>query len=146
MDAMVSELEQALTRTLRTFRRLLHEEAKARALTQAQYAAMRRMQVEGECRMGDLATYLELTNGACTALVERLTERTLVTRREAPEDGRVVLVSLTPSGRDLVAEMDRGINASLAAVVSGMSVPERHMALGGLTALADAFETPQPQT
>lgn len=136
----VTELEQVLTRTLRTFRRLLHEEAKARALTQAQYTAMRYMRHEGEIRMGDLASYLELTNGAATALVERLADRHLAVRREDPQDGRVVLAGLTTEGLALVAEMDRAIHDTLEKAYDRLSVPERHMAIGGLHALAEAFE------
>lgn len=138
--AMARALADSLTRTLRVFRRLLHEEAKAHELTQAQYNAMRHLIASGDRRMSDLAAFLELTNGATTSLVERIENRGLVTRKLDPEDGRAVLVSVTPDGQKLSEEMRRNVEASLLRAFERLKLPERHMAVGGLEALADALD------
>lgn len=138
--AMARALADSLTRTLRVFRRLLHEEAKAHELTQAQYNAMRYLIASGDRRMSDLAAFLELTNGATTSLIERIEARGLVTRKLDPEDGRAVLVSVTPDGQRLGEEMRRNVEASLLRAFERLKLPERHMAVGGLEALADALD------
>lgn len=138
--AMARALADSLTRTLRVFRRLLHEEAKAHELTQAQYNAMRYLIANGDRRMSDLAAFLELTNGATTSLIERIEARGLVTRKLDPEDGRAVLGSVTPNGQRLSEEMRRNVEASLLRAFERLKLPERHMAVGGLEALADALD------
>lgn len=138
--AMTRALEDSLTRTLRYFRRVLVVEAQARDLTQAQYSALRHLAEVGEQRMSDLASYLELTNSATTGLIERLDARGLVARRPDPDDGRGVRVDITPAGRMLVGEMLEAVLASLALALDPMSDPVRHMAVGGLLALAESLE------
>jgi DNA-binding MarR family transcriptional regulator len=51
-----------------------------------------------------------------------------------------VVVALTPEGRQLLEEVQREIKAAMARVLGALSVPERHMAVGGVQALADALE------
>jgi DNA-binding MarR family transcriptional regulator len=51
---------------------------------------------------GDLMRSAMVTSGAITQRLDRLETRDLVRRRPHPGDGRVVLVSLTPAGRELV--------------------------------------------
>jgi DNA-binding MarR family transcriptional regulator len=137
---LVEGLEEGLTRSVRFFRRILKEESRVRDLTQAQYNVLRELQQEGPQRMSELANVLELSNGATTGLVERLEARKLVARQAAEGDGRGVVVALTPEGRQLLEEVQREIKAAMARVLGALSVPERHMAVGGVQALADALE------
>jgi DNA-binding MarR family transcriptional regulator len=137
---LVVVLEEGLTRSVRYFRRILKDEANARDLTQAQYNVLRQVAQDGPQRMSELAAMLELSNGATTGLVERLEARTLVTRGAAPGDGRGVVVSLTPEGARVVEEVLRAVKTAIARALAALSVPERHMALGGIQALADALE------
>jgi DNA-binding MarR family transcriptional regulator len=51
---------------------------------------------------GDLMRSAMVTSGAITQRLDRLETRGLVTRGPHPDDGRGVLVTLTPSGRALV--------------------------------------------
>ncbi|MFP5501202.1 MAG: MarR family winged helix-turn-helix transcriptional regulator [Candidatus Sericytochromatia bacterium] len=133
-------LVDALTRTLRIFRRLVHEESRAAGLTQAQYNAMRYMMLHGERRMSELACYLELTNSATTGLIVGLCDRGFAVRRADPEDGRAVLVDVTPVGAAAGEAIASRINETIGQSFEAMSVPERYMAVGGLEALAAALE------
>jgi DNA-binding MarR family transcriptional regulator len=137
---LIGPLEEGLTRTFRVFRRILKEEADARELSQAQYNALRQLAQEGEQRMSELAGFLELSNGATTGLVERLEARGLVARAAAPGDGRGVVVRLTPAGQGVVDAMHQAIQRAIAGSLERLSLPERHMAVGGLHALAVALE------
>ncbi len=51
---------------------------------------------------GDLMRTAMVTSGAITQRLDRLEARGLVRRGPHPSDGRVVVVTLTPAGRDLV--------------------------------------------
>lgn len=138
---LVAVLEDGLTRSVRVFRHILKEEAYARELNQTQYNALRQIAQEGDQRMSELAAFLELTNGATTGLVERLESRGLVVRAAAPEDARGVVVRLTPAGQRVVDEVLQAVKRAIAAALGILSIPERHMAVGGLHSLAGALET-----
>jgi DNA-binding MarR family transcriptional regulator len=133
-------LEESLTRTVRIFRRILAVEAQARELTHAQYTALRHLVETGEQRMSDLAAYLELTNSATTGLIGGLDARGLVARRPDPEDGRGVRVDITPAGRKVVGELLEAVRRSLACAFDRLPDPLRHMAVGGVIALAESLE------
>jgi DNA-binding MarR family transcriptional regulator len=47
---------------------------------------------------GELAERLQITHHACVALINRCEEQGLVRRRTNPEDGRSVLIDVTPQG------------------------------------------------
>jgi DNA-binding MarR family transcriptional regulator len=72
--------------------------------------------------MLELARHLGLDKSSMTGLVSRAEKRGLVERLPSPEDGRAVLVALTPPGRQLTdrctAEMDQRV-AALTAALTG---------------------------
>lgn len=65
-------------------------------------AALRRAGEPFELTAGELAARTYVTSGTMTSRLDGLTDRRLVTRAADREDGRLVRVSLTPAGRDLV--------------------------------------------
>jgi DNA-binding MarR family transcriptional regulator len=65
-------------------------------------AALRRAGAPFELTAGELAARTYVTSGTMTSRLDGLTERRLVTRAADREDGRLVRVSLTAAGRQLV--------------------------------------------
>jgi len=65
-------------------------------------AALRRAGEPFALTAGELAARTYVTSGTMTSRLDGLTERRLVTRSPDREDGRLVRVSLTAAGRDLV--------------------------------------------
>ena len=55
----------------------------------------------GTLSMRDISRAMDMPPASATALIDRLTARGFVTRLPSPQDRRVVLVSLTPEGREL---------------------------------------------
>lgn len=133
-------LEADLRRTLRAYKGLLADTFVAWRLTPSQESAMRHLARHGERRMSELSAHLRLTGSATTSLVERLEARGYVSRRASAEDRRGVTVRLTESGKALLGETHDALMRALEAALAALSVPERHMAMGGLHALADALE------
>lgn len=140
---LVALVEDGMTRSVRFFRRIIKEESQTLDLTQPQYNALRELQFIGEQRMSDLATLLELTNGATTGLVERLEARGLVERASAPGDGRGVVVRITPEGRRCVEQVLGAVKLAMADALSALDTAQRHMAVGGIQALANMLEAPR---
>ncbi len=98
---MVSELNGAV--------RLLRCAATGRMVKQGismtHLHVMWRLDESGELAMSRLADFLDVSLSNATGLVDRMEERGLVERTRVSDDRRVVLVRLTPAGRDILAEI-----------------------------------------
>lgn len=79
----------------------------AAGVTQQQYQALLAIKATdgGEMTIKDLAETLLLTHHAAVQLVDRLTKAGLAERTQSQEDRRVVLLTLTPQGDELVNEL-----------------------------------------
>ncbi|MGD2052334.1 MAG: MarR family transcriptional regulator [Acidimicrobiia bacterium] len=67
----------------------------------------------GALRMSEIADRLILTRGGVTKLVDRLEEVGYVERRPSPSDRRVVLVAMTPEGREALRGSQAAFDAAL---------------------------------
>jgi DNA-binding MarR family transcriptional regulator len=80
---------------------------------------------EQRLKMGDLAEALVITRGGLTKLVDRLVKAGLLERTFCETDRRVSYATLTPAGRDLLAEMRPAVIAELEVAFSArLSVAE----------------------
>lgn len=71
---------------------------------------------EGRLRAGDVAGRLGISSQAATALVDRLVGAGVVARSQG-QDRRVVWVSLTEDGRQLLARLGSGLEQVIAAAI-----------------------------
>jgi len=74
--------------------------------------------------MGELARHLDVREPTVTATVDRLEREGLVRRSRDEHDGRVVRVSITPAGVDLVRAVIPTITARLDSFVGAMGGPD----------------------
>jgi len=95
MHPAVPELSQAIEELVRFFRRLSPDTGLS--LTAA--ATLASLDRDGPARLTELATQQGVTQPAMTQLVTRLQDTGLAERRPDPDDGRVVRVHLTDTGR-----------------------------------------------
>jgi DNA-binding MarR family transcriptional regulator len=75
----------------------------------------------GEMEARDFAAAVGISRPTASGVLTTLQGRRYVRRRKASEDGRVVLVSLTPSGRTKIEELFPRFNAEEARVVAALS-------------------------
>jgi len=81
-------------------------------LTFAAFEALRLLAFTrtGSLPMGKMGERLMVHPAAVTNAISKLEQRGLVTRQMSPQDRRVVLASVTPSGRALVDEATTALN------------------------------------
>jgi DNA-binding MarR family transcriptional regulator len=104
---------------------LLHEQGKAIVLKELKRlgiadivpshgAVLEALRRQDRIAMGELAQRIGRSKSTATALVDKLTRLGFVARQPSPEDGRGIVVSLTPRGRSLMPDVE-SVSASLAA-------------------------------
>lgn len=71
-------------------------------------AALRYLLAAGPRTIGQLREYLYISCSTTSELVNRLEGKGYVTRARSPEDNRVVIVSLTQTGRDIAQQTTLG--------------------------------------
>jgi DNA-binding MarR family transcriptional regulator len=79
----------------------------------------------GEMEARDFASAVGISRPTATGVLSTLQGRRYVRRGKASKDGRVVLLSLTPSGRRKIEELFPRFNAEEAQVASVLSAEEQ---------------------
>jgi DNA-binding MarR family transcriptional regulator len=83
------------------------------------------LDADGPLRLTELATREGVTQPAMTQLVTRLERDALAVRRPSPHDGRVVLVEITITGRDLLRHRRRVRADVVASLLSQLPAADR---------------------
>jgi DNA-binding MarR family transcriptional regulator len=105
-------------------------------------ATLARLQSSGPTRLTELAVAEGVTQASMSALVARLVDQCLVRRDGDPRDARVVLLSLTPAGEDVVAQRRAARAERLARAMDDLDPGDTARiadAFPALTRLADAL-------
>jgi DNA-binding MarR family transcriptional regulator len=90
----------------------------------------------GEMESRDFASAVGISRPTATGVLTTLQGRRYVRRRKASKDGRVVLVSLTPSGRRKIEDLFPRFNAEEARVASALSEGEQERVAAMLRTLS----------
>ena len=107
-------------------------------ITLAQYRVLVELESRGAQRVADLATVLGVDRSTATRMCERLVRKGLAQRRRRGTDRRVVWVSSTPVGRELIAEVTARRRLELGKIMGRLPIPERAGMLKALRAFAEA--------
>jgi DNA-binding MarR family transcriptional regulator len=110
----------------------------AEDVTLAQYRALIELASRGPLRVADLADALAVDRSTATRMCDRLVRKRLVGRRRMSDDRRVVRISLTPAGTEIVAEVSRRRRAEIGRIVKRMPAPHRALVVEALQAFSRA--------
>lgn len=94
----------------------------------------------GGMTMGELSTYLLVSNGNVTPVVSRLIEDGMVERIANANDRRVITVRLTPAGKKSFAAMAASHEAWIEQVMADLSEEEIEAALESLNRVRASVE------
>jgi DNA-binding MarR family transcriptional regulator len=96
----------------------------------------------GEMEARDFAAAVGISRPTATGVLSTLHRRRYVKRRKAKGDGRVVLVSLTPSGRRKIEELFPRFNEEEVRVASALPSEDQERLAAMLRALLRKVDTP----
>jgi DNA-binding MarR family transcriptional regulator len=91
---------------------------------------------KGPMRLTTLKASEQITQPAITQLVSRLERDGLVERQPDPEDGRAVLVQVTPAGAQIVRTRQQDRVRRFSQLLEALTPEERHAIGAALPALA----------
>jgi DNA-binding MarR family transcriptional regulator len=95
---------------------------------------------EGELRQVELARRLRLQKSTVSRLVGQLTSRGWVERAPAPEDGRGVVLRLTPAGRNAAHRLADARREKFSRLLDAIPPDERAGVLHALGVLTEALD------
>ena len=75
----------------------------------------------GPIRMSEIGRHMEVSKPYMTALVDKLIDEGLVERITDPDDRRVVIIRITPAGRDAVRDFRKAAREALVRRLSSLS-------------------------
>ncbi len=96
----------------------------------------------GEMEARDFAAAVGISRPTASGVLTTLQGRRYLRRRKGSKDGRVVLVSLTPSGRKKIEELFPRFNAEEARVAAALSEEEQDRLASVLRTLLRAVDRP----
>jgi DNA-binding MarR family transcriptional regulator len=111
-------------------------------VTLSQFRTLVLLTGEGQQRASDIADQLRVNPSTCTRMLDRLIRKGLVRRLRSATDRRVVLLRLTPAGRDLVDRVMTRRRADLEELVTATSSQWQPAVTQALTAFAAAAGEP----
>jgi DNA-binding MarR family transcriptional regulator len=135
------DLQVAVGRFVRAFG--LHHPAETpcgRPIPVSEAHALSEMARDGALRQHDLAHRLRLEKSTTSRLVTQLINRGWVERIPAPNDGRGVVVRLTPAGMNAAAQLAEARAARFSAVLDRVPPAERAGVLRALAILTEAID------
>jgi DNA-binding MarR family transcriptional regulator len=88
-------------------------------------ATLRRSGPPFALRPSDLTGTLMLTSSGTTKRLDKLEEAGLIARGPDPDDRRAILITLTPSGKDLIDGVTAAHLANEASLLEGLSAAEQ---------------------
>ncbi|MGO0574834.1 MarR family winged helix-turn-helix transcriptional regulator [Ornithinimicrobium panacihumi] len=103
-------------------------------------SALRRSGEPYQMTPGELLRQTLVTSGTMTNRLDRLADRSLVTRQASPTDRRAVIVTLTPQGRQVVDEAMESLLVGEREMLAALGAADRADLAGHLKRLLVAFE------
>ena len=126
IQADIEAVERTMLQLGWATHRQLAQELTSFNLTVSQFAAMRALQgFEDSCTMSELARAARQISATMTGIVDRLVERALLTRQRDPADRRVLRISLTAHGKELLETIKHQKRVRLRQFLEDLSPAER---------------------
>lgn len=114
--------------------------ALSRTIPTGQLDTMDLLSTLGPCSMIELSTALRIDASSATRAVDRLVASGNASRRRSDEDGRTVLVELTPEGRALTRQLTSERLQHLSRILEGIDKTERAQIADSLELLLEASD------
>jgi DNA-binding MarR family transcriptional regulator len=107
LSEFADKIEEVVPTVMRGFAKMQTNELFKGKITLPQFFVMNHLDKHGESKMNELAKVMDVTTAAATGIVDRLVRYGYIVRSYDIKDRRVINISLTQKGSDLVKRIGR---------------------------------------
>jgi MarR family transcriptional regulator, 2-MHQ and catechol-resistance regulon repressor len=129
-----------LARALSSVQAHLQESVARHELTLTEFAILEVLYHKGPLLLGEVQRRILVSSGGVTYLVDRLTQKGLVERRECPEDRRARYAALTAEGESLIERIFPEHAACIERAMRGLTLEQQRRAIDLLRSLGKTAE------
>lgn len=104
-EQLLEELKVLLDNFFFNIKRTAIQPRCEQPLAEGQFFLMFALWEHNACKVSDISNRLGLTAGAITAMADKLVEADLIQRQRSEDDRRVVWLSLTEQGREVIKKV-----------------------------------------
>ena len=140
-QATALKLWVVLARALSSVQAHLQESVTRHDLTLTEFAILEVLYHKGPLLLGEVQRRILVSSGGVTYLVDRLTQKGFVERRDCPQDRRARYAALTPEGEALIERIFPDHAACIEKAMSGLSTEEQRTATELLRTLGRTAES-----
>jgi MarR family 2-MHQ and catechol resistance regulon transcriptional repressor len=140
-QATALKLWVVLARAMSSVQAHLQESVTRHDLTLTEFAILEVLYHKGPLLLGEVQRRILVSSGGVTYLVDRLTQKGLVERRECPQDRRARYAALTPAGEALIERIFPEHAACIENAMSGLSTEQQRTAIELLRTLGRTAES-----
>ena len=115
-------------------------------MTIAQLKSMFFIANEGSTNSSKLAAALGVTLPNVTGIIDRLVEQGFISRRENPDDRRIMILEATQEGKALLSELRESNIGYMSKALVNLSLDELSVVVHGLTLMMKALESHQEES
>ena len=139
-DDEISETVQSLRRIVKTIQDYSQQVSSEFGITGPQLWALKTISDHGTIPLGQLSRQMLLHPSTVTGVVDRLENKGYVTRGRDATDRRIVTVSLTAAGKDLVKKAPSPVQGKLIYGLKKMKREELHLIHESVRRLTEIVE------
>lgn len=137
-----SSILQSLRRIIRSIDQHNKQLGSRYRLTVPQLVCLRQLSMEGEMTLGQLARAIYLSQATVTGIIDRLSDKRLITRTRSTEDRRKMKVRLTEEGARLVNDMPWPLQERFSNCLAELAETEQDQIDKTLKKLVEMMEAP----
>ena len=123
--AVALKLWVVLNRATQAVTRKVEAHIAEQGITPMEFGILEVLHHKGPLLLGEIQRKILVTSGGITYLVDRLTDKGLVTRQDCPNDRRARYAVLTPEGAALISRIFPEHARRLSEALSGLSKQEQ---------------------
>ncbi|GAG83437.1 unnamed protein product [marine sediment metagenome] len=121
----LDELSEFMPKMMREFAKRRSNALTKGIITVPQLVLLEIVSEKNMCTMTDLAKNIGITTSAVTGLTDRLMRSKLITRSRGIKDRRIVIISLTEKGKNLIKKLLHQREQMIKKAFGGLTVEER---------------------
>jgi DNA-binding MarR family transcriptional regulator len=137
LSDFIEKIEDVMPVVMKGIAKMHTNELSKGKITLPQFFVLSHLYKHGESKMNELAKVMDVTTAAATGIVDRLVRCGYLARSYDPKDRRVINISLTQKGSEVVKRISRQRRESTSEIFGQISSEERNNYLSVMLHIRD---------